>query len=76
MLGRSRLTLGEEVYDLRQGDAITFIPATSYQWDNRGDVLAQVVCITRRSVSDGVWPAGAHTLCATGSQGRATHDEV
>ena len=50
-VGEVTLTLGDEVYDLRQGDAITFIPATSYQWDNRGDVLAQVVCVTRRSVA-------------------------
>jgi len=48
-VGEVSLTLGEEVYGLRQGDAITFIPATAYQWDNRGTVLAQVVCITRRS---------------------------
>ena len=32
-------------------------------------------CVSRGAVSpDGVGPAGAHTLCATGSQGRATHD--
>ena len=48
--GEVSLTLGDEVHALRKADAITFIPATSYHWDNRGEVLAQVVCVTRRSV--------------------------
>ena len=46
--GEVTLTLGDEVYGLRQGDAITFTPATSYQWDNTGAELAQVVIVTLR----------------------------
>ena len=46
--GEVTLTLGDEGYVLRQGDAITFIPATSYQWDNTGNELAQVVFVMRR----------------------------
>ena len=49
-VGEATLTLGDAVYGLQQGDAITFLPATTYQWDNRGTVLAQVVCVTRRSL--------------------------
>ena len=46
--GEVTLTLGDEVYVLWQGDAITFIPATPHQWDNTGAGLAQVVFVTRR----------------------------
>jgi hypothetical protein len=44
--GEVTLTLGDEVYGLGQGDAITFTLATAYQWDNPGTELAQVVLIT------------------------------
>ena len=46
--GEATLTLGDEVYGLRQGDAITFTPATPYQWDNTSAELAQVVLVTLR----------------------------
>jgi transcriptional regulator with XRE-family HTH domain len=46
--GEVTLTLGDEVYGLRRGDAITFTPAISYQWDNTGAELAQVVIVTLR----------------------------
>ena len=46
--GEVTLTLGEEVYGLRQGDAITFTPTLAYQWDNPGAERAQVVIVTLR----------------------------
>jgi len=46
--GEVTLTLGDEVYGLRQGDALTFTPATPYQWDNTGAEIAQVVIVTLR----------------------------
>jgi transcriptional regulator with XRE-family HTH domain len=46
--GEVTLTLGDEVYDLRRGDAITFTPALAYQWDNTGAERAQVVLVTLR----------------------------
>ena len=46
--GEVTLTLEDEVYVLRQGDAITFIPATPYQWENVGASPAQLVIVTRR----------------------------
>jgi transcriptional regulator with XRE-family HTH domain len=44
--GEVTLTLGDEAYVLRHGDAITFTPATPYQWDNTGAELAQIVIVT------------------------------
>jgi uncharacterized cupin superfamily protein len=46
--GEVTLTLGDEVYGLRRGDAITFTPALVYQWDNTGAERAQVVLVTLR----------------------------
>ena len=46
--GEVTLTLGDEAYVLRTGDAITFAPATSYQWENSGPEPAQVMIVTRR----------------------------
>jgi len=46
--GEITLTLGDEVYGLRQGDAITFAPTTPYQWDNTGRELAHVLIVTVR----------------------------
>jgi transcriptional regulator with XRE-family HTH domain len=46
--GEVTLALGGEVYSLNQGDAITFTPATAYQWDNPGTTPAQVVIVTLR----------------------------
>ena len=46
--GEVTLTLGDEVYGLRRGDAITFTPALAYQWDNTGAERAQVVLVTLR----------------------------
>ena len=46
--GEVTLTLGDEVYVLRQGDAITFTPAIPYQWENSGAGPAQLVIVTRR----------------------------
>ena len=46
--GEVTLVLGDEVYSFSQGDAITFTPATAYQWDNPGTVPAQVVIVTLR----------------------------
>lgn len=43
--GEVTLTLGEEVYVLRTGDAITFTPAPPYQWENRGLGPASVVIV-------------------------------
>ena len=46
--GEATLTLGDEVHTLRTGDAITFTPATSYQWENKGAEPARVVIVARR----------------------------
>jgi len=46
--GEITLTLGDEVYVLRQGDAITFTPASPYQLENSGAGPAQLVIVTRR----------------------------
>ena len=46
--GEVTLTLGEKVYVLRHGDAITFTPANEHQWDNTGAGPAQVMIVTRR----------------------------
>jgi transcriptional regulator with XRE-family HTH domain len=46
--GEVTLTLGDKVYVLRQGDAITFTSATQHQWDNIGGGPAQVVIVTLR----------------------------
>jgi transcriptional regulator with XRE-family HTH domain len=46
--GEVTLTLGSEVYVLKQGDTITFIPAAPYQWDNIGAGPAQIVIVTKR----------------------------
>ena len=46
--GEVNLTLGEEVHVLRTGDAITFTPATPYQWENIDASPAQLMIVTRR----------------------------
>jgi transcriptional regulator with XRE-family HTH domain len=45
--GEVTLTLADEVYVLRPGDAITFTPVTPYQWENIGASPAQLVIVTR-----------------------------
>ena len=44
--GEVSLTLGDEVYVLGKADAITFTPATPYQWANIGAGPTQVVIVT------------------------------
>jgi len=46
--GEVTLTLGDEVHVFRQGDAITFTPATPYQWENIDASPAQLMIVTRR----------------------------
>ena len=46
--GEVTLTLGDEVYVLRTGDAMTFTPATPHQWENSGAGPARVLIVTRR----------------------------
>ena len=46
--GEVALTLGDEVHVLRTGDAITFIPATPYEWANTSTGSTQVVIVTER----------------------------
>jgi uncharacterized cupin superfamily protein len=46
--GEITLTLGDEVHVLRSGDAITFAPVTSHQWENSGADPAYLVIVTRR----------------------------
>ena len=48
--GEVTLTLGDEVYVLRSGDAITFAPVTSHQWENSGAAPAYLVIVTRRTL--------------------------
>ena len=50
--GEITLKLGNEVYSLRQGDAITFAPTTPYQWDNTSPELAHVMIVTGGYVRD------------------------
>jgi hypothetical protein len=40
------LTLGDKVYVLGKADAITFTPATPYQWANIGAGPTQAVIVT------------------------------
>jgi len=47
--GEVTLTLGDEVYALRTGDAITFAPVTPHQWENSGTGPAHVVIVTKRT---------------------------
>ena len=46
--GEVMLTLGDKVDNLRTGDAITFVPATPYHWENSSAGPAHVVIVTRR----------------------------
>jgi transcriptional regulator with XRE-family HTH domain len=46
--GEVALTLADEVYELRKGDAITYTLATPHQWENTGAGPAQVVIIAVR----------------------------
>jgi transcriptional regulator with XRE-family HTH domain len=48
LAGEVALTLGDEVYVLNQGDAITFASASPHQWENTGTVPAQVVIVAMR----------------------------
>jgi len=48
--GEVTLTLGEEVYVLRKADAITFTPATPYQWTSTSAGPVQVLIVTVRVV--------------------------
>jgi transcriptional regulator with XRE-family HTH domain len=43
--GEVTLTLGDEVYMLGKGDAITFTPSTPYQWENTGAETAQLMIV-------------------------------
>jgi transcriptional regulator with XRE-family HTH domain len=44
--GEVTLTLGEAVYSLQTGDAITFTPALPHQWENSGPGPATLVLVT------------------------------
>jgi transcriptional regulator with XRE-family HTH domain len=46
--GEVTLTLGDEVHVLRKADAITFTPATPYEWANISAGSTQVVIVTER----------------------------
>jgi transcriptional regulator with XRE-family HTH domain len=46
--GEVTLTLGDEVYMLRKGDAITFASANPHQWDNTGTGTAEVMIVVGR----------------------------
>jgi len=48
--GEAVLTLGDAVYVLCLGDAITFSPTQGYQWAQRGAGPARVLLVTRRVV--------------------------
>jgi transcriptional regulator with XRE-family HTH domain len=48
--GEVTLTLGDEVLVLRTGDAVTFTPSTSHQWENSGAVPARVLIVARRNL--------------------------
>ncbi len=48
--GEVSLTLGDEVYVLGKGDAITFAPASPHQWENTGAGSARVVIVAVRSL--------------------------
>ena len=46
--GEVTLRLGDEGHVLRKGDAITFTPATPYEWTNITTGPTQVVIVTER----------------------------
>jgi transcriptional regulator with XRE-family HTH domain len=46
--GEVTLTLGDEVYMLGKGDAVTFAPANPHQWENTGVGTAQVMIVAGR----------------------------
>jgi transcriptional regulator with XRE-family HTH domain len=46
--GEVTLTLGNEVYMLGKGDAITFTPASPHQWENTSTGTAQMMIIIGR----------------------------
>jgi transcriptional regulator with XRE-family HTH domain len=46
--GEVTLTIGDEVHTLGKGDAITFAPANSHQWENTGAEIAQVMIVVGR----------------------------
>jgi transcriptional regulator with XRE-family HTH domain len=52
--GQVTLTLGEEGYTLDAGDAITFTPRNSYQWENTGSVPAHLMIVAWRIAPDGL----------------------
>lgn len=50
--GSFRFWLGEERYDLLEGDAITFPPRAPHRWDNPGERRARVLWV--------ISPAGSY----------------
>jgi transcriptional regulator with XRE-family HTH domain len=46
--GEVTLTLGNDVYRLGKGDAVTFTPASPHQWENTGAGTAQVMIVAGR----------------------------
>jgi quercetin dioxygenase-like cupin family protein len=44
--GEATLTLGEETYVLRRGDAVTFRSETFHQWENSGSEPVRIVVVT------------------------------
>jgi XRE family transcriptional regulator, regulator of sulfur utilization len=46
--GTVTLTLGDEVYTLTKGDAITFTSPNAYQWENTGADTAQLMIVVGR----------------------------
>jgi transcriptional regulator with XRE-family HTH domain len=51
--GEVTLTLGNEVYMLGKGDAITFTPASPHQWENTTAGIAQVMIVVGRFFCEG-----------------------
>jgi transcriptional regulator with XRE-family HTH domain len=51
--GDVTLTLGDEVYRLGTGDAMTFAPAQPHRWENPGAGIARVLLVVRRFSSEG-----------------------
>lgn len=43
LVGHVRVTVGDDTFELRDGDAVTYDPSISHWWDNCGTVPAQVL---------------------------------
>lgn len=47
--GEVRLTLGEEVHDLRAGDAVTITPQQTRAWENASSAPVRILVVSSRS---------------------------